>query len=80
MTCVSQMNSGLTYLLGFPNTAWVQVGLIVVVMAAATASVARESSRYSAPLSSTAWMVLAIAAEHSFRQGRRGGGCFGAVM
>lgn len=36
---VSQMNSGLTYLLGIPNTAWVQVGLIVVVMAAATASV-----------------------------------------
>jgi choline/glycine/proline betaine transport protein len=36
---VSQMNSGLTYLLGIPNTPWVQVGLIVVVMAAATASV-----------------------------------------
>ena len=35
---VSQMNSGLTYLLGIPNTAWVQVGLIAVVMAAATAS------------------------------------------
>ncbi|WP_426022169.1 BCCT family transporter [Brevundimonas sp. PWP3-1b1] len=36
---VSQMNSGLTYLLGIPNTPWVQVGLIAVVMAAATASV-----------------------------------------
>nr|WP_314123420.1 BCCT family transporter [uncultured Brevundimonas sp.] len=36
---VSQMNSGLSYLLGIPNTAWVQVGLIAVVMAAATVSV-----------------------------------------
>lgn len=36
---VSQMNSGLNYLLGVPNTPWVQVGLIVVVMAAATLSV-----------------------------------------
>jgi choline/glycine/proline betaine transport protein len=36
---VSQMNSGLAYLLGVPNNAGVQVGLIVVVMAAATASV-----------------------------------------
>ncbi len=36
---VSQMNSGLTYLLGIPHTPWVQVGLIAVVMAAATASV-----------------------------------------
>ena len=36
---VSQMNSGLTYLLGIPNNAWVQVGLIAVVMTAATASV-----------------------------------------
>lgn len=35
---VSQMNSGLSYLLGIPNTAWVQVGLIAVVMVAATAS------------------------------------------
>ncbi|PVM89214.1 transporter [Caulobacter radicis] len=35
---VAQMNSGLTYLLGIPNTAWVQVILIAVVMAAATAS------------------------------------------
>ena len=35
---VAQMNSGLSYLLGVPNTAWVQVGLIAVVMAAATAS------------------------------------------
>lgn len=36
---VSQMNSGLTYLFGVPDNAWVQVGLIVVVMSAATASV-----------------------------------------
>ncbi len=36
---VSQMNSGLTYLIGIPNTPWVQVGLIAVVMMAATASV-----------------------------------------
>jgi choline/glycine/proline betaine transport protein len=36
---VSQMNSGLAYLFGWPNNAWVQVGLIVVVMTAATASV-----------------------------------------
>jgi choline/glycine/proline betaine transport protein len=36
---VSQMNSGLSYLLGIPNNAWVQVSLIAVVMAAATASV-----------------------------------------
>ena len=36
---VSQMNSGLSYLLGIPNNAWVQVGLIAVVMAAATLSV-----------------------------------------
>ena len=36
---VSQMNSGLTYLLGIPNNAWVQVALIVIVMGAATASV-----------------------------------------
>lgn len=36
---VSQMNSGLTYLLGVPNNAWVQIGLIAAVMAAATASV-----------------------------------------
>ena len=36
---VSQMNSGLAYLFGVPNNAWVQVGLIVVVMSAATASV-----------------------------------------
>lgn len=36
---VSQMNSGLSYLLGIPNNAWVQVGLIAVVMAAATVSV-----------------------------------------
>jgi len=36
---VSQMNSGLTYLLGVPNNAWVQVALIAVVMAAATGSV-----------------------------------------
>ncbi|KAK0361089.1 hypothetical protein LTR94_024717, partial [Friedmanniomyces endolithicus] len=36
---VSQMNSGLTYLLGVPNNAWVQVALIIVVMGAATASV-----------------------------------------
>lgn len=36
---VAQMNSGLTYLTGLPNTPWVQVGLIVLVMAAATASV-----------------------------------------
>lgn len=35
---VSQMNSGLTYLLGWPNNAWVQVCLIAVVMTAATAS------------------------------------------
>ncbi len=35
---VAQMNSGLSYLLGIPNTAWVQVILIAVVMAAATAS------------------------------------------
>src|SRR5690606_6001195 len=36
---VSQMNSGLSYLLGIPNNAWVQVGLIAIVMAAATISV-----------------------------------------
>lgn len=36
---VSQMNSGLTYLFGIPNAAWVQVCLIAVVMAAAMASV-----------------------------------------
>ncbi|OHB38825.1 MAG: transporter [Phenylobacterium sp. RIFCSPHIGHO2_01_FULL_70_10] len=36
---VSQINSGLAYLIGIPNTAWVQVGLIVVVMGAATISV-----------------------------------------
>jgi choline/glycine/proline betaine transport protein len=36
---VSQMNSGLTYLTGIPNTAWVQVALIAIVMSAATASV-----------------------------------------
>ena len=36
---VSQMNSGLSYLLGIPNNAWVQVGLIALVMAAATTSV-----------------------------------------
>ena len=36
---VSQMNSGLSYLTGIPNNAWVQVGLIAVVMAAATLSV-----------------------------------------
>ncbi len=36
---VSQINSGLNYLTGLPNTAWMQVGLIVLVMAAATASV-----------------------------------------
>jgi choline/glycine/proline betaine transport protein len=36
---VAQMNSGLTYLIGIPNNAWVQVGLIALVMAAATTSV-----------------------------------------
>jgi choline/glycine/proline betaine transport protein len=36
---VSQMNSGLTYLLGVPNTPLVQVGLIALVMGAATLSV-----------------------------------------
>jgi choline/glycine/proline betaine transport protein len=36
---VAQINSGLNYLTGLPSNAWVQVGLIVVVMAAATASV-----------------------------------------
>ena len=36
---VSQINSGLNYLIGLPNTALVQCGLIAVVMAAATASV-----------------------------------------
>ena len=35
---VSQMNSGLSYLFGIPNSVWVQVALIAVVMAAATAS------------------------------------------
>ncbi len=35
---VAQMNSGLAYLLGVPNNAWVQVILIGVVMTAATAS------------------------------------------
>jgi choline/glycine/proline betaine transport protein len=36
---VSQMNSGLNYLTGLPNTPWVQVGLIALVMGAATISV-----------------------------------------
>ncbi len=36
---VSQMNSGLSYLTGMPNNAWVQCGLIALVMAAATVSV-----------------------------------------
>jgi len=36
---VAQINSGLSHLIGFPNTPWIQVGLIAVVMAAATASV-----------------------------------------
>ena len=36
---VSQINSGLSYLTGLPNTPWMQVGLIALVMAAATASV-----------------------------------------
>ena len=36
---VSQINSGLNYLTGLPNTPWTQVGLIVLVMAAATGSV-----------------------------------------
>ena len=36
---VAQINSGLNYLIGVPNTPWVQVGLITVIMAAATASV-----------------------------------------
>jgi choline/glycine/proline betaine transport protein len=36
---VSQINSGLNYLTGLPNTPWMQVGLIALVMAAATASV-----------------------------------------
>lgn len=36
---VAQINSGLTYLTGLPNTPWVQIGLIVVVMGAATLSV-----------------------------------------
>lgn len=36
---VSQINSGLNYLVGLPSNAWVQVGLIVVVMGAAVTSV-----------------------------------------
>jgi choline/glycine/proline betaine transport protein len=36
---VSQINSGLNDLTGLPNTPWVQVGLIALVMACATASV-----------------------------------------
>jgi choline/glycine/proline betaine transport protein len=36
---VSQINSGLSYLTGLPNTPWMQVGLVALVMAAATASV-----------------------------------------
>jgi len=36
---VAQINSGLTWLTGLPNTAWTQVGLIALIMAAATASV-----------------------------------------
>lgn len=36
---VAQINSGLTYLTGLPNTPWVQVALIALIMAAATASV-----------------------------------------
>lgn len=36
---VSQINSGLNDLTGLPNTPWVQVGLIALVMAGATASV-----------------------------------------
>lgn len=36
---VSQINSGLNYLTGLPNTPWMQVGLIVLVMGGATASV-----------------------------------------
>lgn len=36
---VSQIGSGLNYLTGLPNTPWIQVGLIAVVMAAATVSV-----------------------------------------
>ncbi len=36
---VAQINSGLSYLTGIPNTPMVQVGLIVVVMGAATVSV-----------------------------------------
>lgn len=36
---VSQINAGLNYLTGMPNTPWMQVGLIVLVMAGATASV-----------------------------------------
>ncbi|PZN96608.1 MAG: transporter [Alphaproteobacteria bacterium] len=36
---VSQINSGLNYLTGLPNTPWMQVGLIALVMAVATASV-----------------------------------------
>src|SRR5690606_20560780 len=36
---VSQINSGLAYLAGIPDTALVQVGLIVIVMGAATVSV-----------------------------------------
>ena len=36
---VAQINSGLNYLVGLPTGPWVQVGLIAVVMGAATASV-----------------------------------------
>ena len=36
---VSQINSGLNYLTGLPNSPWTQVGLIVLIMAAATVSV-----------------------------------------
>jgi len=36
---VAQINSGLNYLTGLPNTPWVQVGLIALVMGAATVSV-----------------------------------------
>src|SRR5690606_14508733 len=36
---VAQINGGLNYLIGFPTTSAVQVGLIVLVMGAATVSV-----------------------------------------
>ena len=36
---VAQINSGLNYLTGLPNAPWVQVGLIALVMGAATVSV-----------------------------------------